>query len=309
MGKKKEKATLLVMAAGMGSRYGGLKQVDKVTEAGEILLDFSLYDAWRAGFDRAIFVIREEHRPLFEDILGQGAGRVMKIDYAYQKLDDLPEGYSAPKGREKPWGTAHAIWSARHLLEGPFAIVNGDDYYGPAAFKKIYDFLEEEEDPASFAMVAYELEKTLTDKGHVSRGICRVEDDHLVDIVERSKIMRMGNKVVYEDQEGAWQDLDPNSWVSMNLWGYSPMMVEEIGKRFPDFLQEALASNPLKAEYLIPEITDQLIKEGLARCAVLKTQDSWYGMTYPEDKERVQEALEEKKIKGDYPEIIWGKKG
>lgn len=306
MAENNKKPTLLVMAAGMGSRYGGLKQVDEVTEEGEILLDFSLFDAKKAGFERAIFVIREEHRELFEEILGRGASQALEIDYAYQKLEDIPAGYSVPENRKKPWGTAHAIWSARDLISGPFAIINGDDYYGPAAFTQIYNFLDNNNDPSEFAMVAYELKNTVTENGHVSRGVCKIEDDCLVDIVERSKIMRIDGKIAYEDAGGKWEELAEDTLVSMNLWGYSELIVEEIGKRFPRFMEEALAQNPEKAEYLIPQITDDLIKEGLARCIVLRTQDKWYGMTYPEDKIMVKEALTEKKQKGEYPKLLWG---
>lgn len=304
-GLDKKKPTLLVMAAGMGSRYGGLKQIDKITEEGEILLDFSLYDAKRAGFDRAVFVIREEHRDLFEEILENGAARHMEIDYAYQKLEDIPEGFSIPQGRKKPWGTAHAVWSARDLIDGPFAIVNGDDYYGPEAFKTMYEFLAKQEKPGDFAMVAYELKNTITENGHVSRGVCRLENGYLADIVERSKIMRLDGQIAYEDQGASWQPLAEDTPVSMNLWGYSPLILEEIGRRFPAFMEEALREDPLKAEYLIPKITDDLIKEGLATCKVLQTGDKWYGMTYPEDKAMVQEALKAKKQQGQYPEKLW----
>ena len=301
-----QEPTLVVMAGGLGSRYGGLKQIDPVTEAGEIILDFSLYDAFMAGFKKAVLVIREENLQDFRDIFDKRAGKYMDIEYAFQKLEDLPEGYEIPEGREKPWGTGHAIMTARDKVDGPFAVINADDYYGPTAFQTIYDFLSQVNEDGKFTMVAYNLKNTITENGHVSRGVCTVSDDHyLTDIVERTKIMRRGGKIAYTEDEENWIPLDEETPVSMNFWGYTRNMMDELVDRFGEFLDDALVSNPLKGEYLIPKVTDQLIREGKATCKVLESKDKWYGVTYREDKESVSNALESMKDKGLYPDILW----
>ena len=301
-----QEPTLVVMAGGLGSRYGGLKQIDPVTEAGEIILDFSLYDAFMAGFKKAVLVIREENLQDFRDIFDKRAGKYMDIEYAFQKLEDLPEGYEIPEGREKPWGTGHAIMTAREKVDGPFAVINADDYYGPTAFQTIYDFLSQVNEDGKFTMVAYNLKNTITENGHVSRGVCTVSDDHyLTDIVERTKIMRKEGKIAYTEDEENWVQLDEETPVSMNFWGYTRNMMDELVDRFGEFLDDALVSNPLKGEYLIPKVTDQLIREGKATCKVLESKDKWYGVTYREDKESVSNALESMKDKGLYPDILW----
>ena len=301
-----QEPTLVVMAGGLGSRYGGLKQIDPVTEAGEIILDFSLYDAFMAGFKKAVLVIREENLQDFRDIFDKRAGKYMNIEYAFQKLEDLPEGYEIPEGREKPWGTGHAIMTAREKVDGPFAVINADDYYGPTAFQTIYDFLSQVNEDGKFTMVAYNLKNTITENGHVSRGVCTVSDDHyLTDIVERTKIMRKEGKIAYTEDEENWVQLDEETPVSMNFWGYTRNMMDELVDRFGEFLDDALVSNPLKGEYLIPKVTDQLIREGKATCKVLESKDKWYGVTYREDKESVSNALESMKDKGLYPDILW----
>lgn len=301
----KSKPTLVVMAAGMGSRYGGLKQIDPVTENGEIILDFSLYDAERAGFEKAVFVIREENLEDFHDILDDGAAKHVQIEYAFQKTDDLPPGFEVPQGRKKPWGTGHAILSAKDKVDASFAVINGDDYYGPEAFKKIYNFLEAQQEENRFAMVAYELKNTITQNGHVSRGVCTVEDEFLTDIVERSKIMRINGKTAFEDEDGKWMQIDENTPVSMNLWGYGKMMMDALEDGFEDFLMETIKKNPLKGEYLLPKVTDKLIKEGKADCKVLFSQDRWHGITYREDKQQVSEAMRKLREQGVYPEKLW----
>lgn len=298
--------TLVVMAGGLGSRYGGLKQIDPVTEAGEIILDFSLYDAFMAGFQKAVIVIKEEYLQDFRDIFDDRAGKYMKIEYAFQKMDDIPEGYTVPEGREKPWGTGHAIMTARNYVDGPFAVINADDYYGPTAFQTIYDFLSQVDEEGKFTMVAYNLKNTITENGHVSRGVCTVSDDRfLTDIVERTKIMRRGDKIAYTEDDENWVELDEDTPVSMNFWGYTRNMMDELETRFAEFLDETLVSNPMKGEYLIPKVTDQLIREGKATCKVLESKDKWYGVTYREDKESVSNALESMKDKGLYPDILW----
>jgi dTDP-glucose pyrophosphorylase len=307
--------TLIIMAAGMGSRYGGLKQIDPITAEGEIIMDFSLYDAMMAGFKRAVFVIKEEMEEAFRQLIELGAGKHMDVQFAFQKQEDLPQGYQIPQGRIKPWGTAHAIMSARHLVDGPFLVINADDYYGASAFMTMYEFLEKRgaEDPKtpySFAMVAYALKNTITENGHVARGVCRVdEEDHLSHIVERKKIMRreeLEDAIAFTEDEGAtWEALPEEAPVSMNFWGYTGEMMDELWDRFPAFLDENLDKDPLKCEYPIPGVTDQLIKEGKAVVTVLKSPDRWFGVTYKEDKEDVVMALQSMKDKGMYPKKFW----
>lgn len=307
--------TLIIMAAGMGSRYGGLKQIDPITAEGEIIMDFSLYDAMMAGFKRAVFVIKEEMEEAFRQLIEPGAGKHMDVQFAFQKQEDLPQGYQIPQGRIKPWGTAHAIMSARHLVDGPFLVINADDYYGASAFMTMYEFLEKRggEDPKtpySFAMVAYALKNTITENGHVARGVCRVdEEDRLSHIVERKKIMRreeLEDAIAFTEDEGAtWEALPEEAPVSMNFWGYTGEMMDELWDRFPAFLDENLDKDPLKCEYPIPGVTDQLIKEGKAVVTVLKSPDRWFGVTYKEDKEDVVMALQSMKDKGMYPKKFW----
>ena len=219
----KDKPTLIIMAAGMGSRYGGLKQVDKMTNAGEIILDFSLYDAMMAGFTRAVFIIREEHRDIFRELVDERAGRFMDIEYAYQALDDIPEGVEIPEGREKPWGTSHAVLAARNLIHGPFAVINADDYYGPGGFTQMYDYLchESDGDVYDCAMIGYRLENTVTENGHVARGVCGIGEDGCLDqITERKKIMMRPEGICYTLDDGeTWVKLPDDTVVSMNFWG------------------------------------------------------------------------------------------
>lgn len=298
--------TLVIMAAGMGSRYGGLKQIDPVTDKGEIILDFSLYDAMMAGFKKVVFVIKEENLDAFKALIDDKAGKHMDVTYAFQKLDDLPKGYEVPDSRVKPWGTGHAIMTARNYVDGPFAVINADDYYGPGAFQSIYDFLANVENEGQFTMVSYHLKNTITENGHVARGVCSVDEKgYLADIVERTKIMRVEGKIAYTEDEENWTPLDEETLVSMNFWGYTKGMMDELVARFPEFLDEALENNPEKAEYLIPKVTDDLIKEGKATCKVLTSTDRWYGVTYKEDKQGVMDALQSLKDKGLYPDVLW----
>ena len=297
---------LVVMAAGMGSRYGGLKQIDPVTDKGEIILDFSLYDAYMAGFKKVVFVIKEENLDDFKALVDNKAGKYMDVSYAFQKLDDLPDGYEVPEGRVKPWGTGHAIMTARNYVDGPFAVINADDYYGPGAFQSIYDFLSGVTEKGQFTMVSYLLKNTITENGHVARGVCSVDENgYLADIVERTKIMRVDGKIAYTEDEKNWIELSDNTPVSMNFWGYTGEMMDELVNRFAGFLDEALKTNPEKAEYFIPKVTDELIKEGKATCKVLTSKDRWYGVTYKEDKQIVMDALQSLKDKGLYPEVLW----
>lgn len=301
--------TLVIMAAGMGSRYGGSKQVDKMTDAGEIILDFSLYDAMLAGFNRVVFIIREEHRDVFRELVDERAGRFMDVEYAYQKLEDIPEGYEIPEGREKPWGTSHAVLAARHLIDGPFVVINADDYYGPGAFSSLYDYLtkNQDSDKYEFCMAGYKLENTVTENGHVARGVCELDDSgYLVGVTERTKIEMKEDGIAFTEDDGeSWTNLPEGTVVSMNFWGFSAAMMKELEAGLPDFLDKALVENPLKGEYLLPFTVDSLIKNGKARVKVLTSPDKWCGVTYKEDKEDVKNTLEAMKDKGLYPEKLW----
>lgn len=303
------KPTLVIMAAGMGSRYGGLKQVDKITDAGEIILDFSLYDAMMAGFDRAIFVIREEHRDIFKELVDERAGRFMEIEYAYQDLKDIPEGYEIPEGREKPWGTSHAILACRDLIDGPFAVINADDYYGPGGFVSVYEYLTEHEDTdeLQFCMAGYKLKNTITENGHVARGVCEMDDEgYLEEITERTKIQRQPEGICYTEDDGeSWHLLAEDTLVSMNFWGFTAGLMDELKAGIDDFFDNEVPKNPLKSEYLIPRTVDKLIKAGKARVKVLPCHDKWCGVTYKEDWQSVHDELQAKKDKGDYPEKLW----
>ena len=301
--------TLIIMAAGMGSRYGGLKQVDKITEAGEIILDFSLYDAMLAGFDRVIFVIRKEHREIFKELVDERAGRHMQIEYAYQELNDIPEGYEVPEGREKPWGTSHAILACRHLIDGPFAVINADDYYGQGGFMKMYEYLstQSDGDKYSYCMAGYMLKNTITDNGHVARGVCVLDDrGFLSEITERTKIMRQPQGICFTEDDGkTWELLAEETPVSMNFWGFTASFMKELEAGLEDFFRESVMANPLKSEYLLPMSVDRLIREGKAQVKVLTCEDKWCGVTYKEDKENVKSELQAKKDKGEYPEKLW----
>ena len=306
---RNEKPTLIIMAAGMGSRYGGLKQVDRITDTGEIILDFSLYDAMMAGFERVVFVIKEEHRELFRELVDERAGRYMQVEYAYQKLDDIPEGFEIPEGREKPWGTGHAVLACRHLINGPFAVINADDYYGAGGFSDIYEYLTGNRDGEkySYCMVGYKLENTVTENGHVARGVCDIDENgYLKQVTERTKIMRKEQGISYTEDDGrTWVKLPDDTVVSMNFWGFSHSMMEELEKGMPEFLDTALKNNPIKGEYYLPDAADRLIREGKATVKVLTSHDKWYGVTYKQDREDVKNALESMKDKGFYPEKLW----
>ena len=305
----KKEPILVIMAAGMGSRFGGLKQIEPISDKGEIILDFSLYDAFMAGFKKAIFVIKRENEEDFRKLIDNGAAKYMKVDYAFQQLNDLPDGYSVPEGREKPWGTAHAVMAARHLADGPIAVINADDYYGPGAFQTIYDFLEGacDGEKYSYCMVGYDIENTLTENGFVSRGVCKTsEQGFLTEITERTKIQWKDGEIVYTEDAGkTWKNLPNGTTVSMNFWGFTPSMMKEMEAGFPAALDKILAENPLKGEYFLPGVVDRLLREGKAEVKVLKSRDRWYGVTYKEDKESVVSALQSMKDKGEYPDKLW----
>ena len=305
------KPVLVVMAAGMGSRYGGLKQIDPVGGHGQLIIDYSIYDARRAGFETVIFVIKRQIEDSFKAAIGDRLSRVMDVRYAYQELDDLPAGYAVPEGRVKPWGTAHAILAARDLIDGPFAVINADDCYGPEGFRAVYDYLEGHPDRPGcyeYAMVGYLLGNTVTEHGHVARGICEEDKDgYLLRVTERTRIEPDGTDARYTEDEGkSWHHLAGDTIVSMNLWGFSRSFVDEAWARFPTFLDRTLAENPLKGEYFLPGVVTQLLEEGKARVKVLRSHDKWYGVTYQEDKPAVMAALADKTARGLYPDELWG---
>lgn len=309
MCKIQNQPVLVIMAAGMGSRFGGLKQIEPVSDKGEIILDFSLYDAIMAGFKKVIFVIKRENEEAFRSLIDEKAGKHIEVEYAYQEIDDLPEGYTVPEDRVKPWGTAHAVLAARKIINGPFAVINADDYYGPSAFQTIYEFLEATNDGEkySYCMVGYNIENTLTENGYVSRGVCCTDESgKLTDITERTKIQWQGEKIVFTDNdEESFEELEYGTTVSMNFWGFTQSIIKEMECGFPAFLDEAMEKNPLKAEYFLPSVVDRLIKDGKAEVKVLHSHDRWYGVTYKEDKESVTAALQAMKDKGEYPDVLW----
>ena len=303
------KPVLVIMAAGMGSRYGGLKQLDPVGNHGQIIIDYSIYDARRAGFETVIFVIKEENEADFRARVGDRVAHVMEVKYAFQRQDDLPEGYAVPEGRAKPWGTAHAVLSARHLIDGPFAVINADDYYGPEAYRLIYDYLLTHPDGPvyEYAMVGYLLKNTVTEHGSVARGVCAVDGDGVLrEVIERTAIEKDGDNARFTEDDGqTWIPLSGDTTVSMNLWGFTRSFLDEAEARFPAFLDAALASNPVKAEYFLPTVVEQLIGEDKARVQVLLSRDKWFGVTYREDKPTVVAAIAEKTAAGLYPDRLW----
>lgn len=306
-----KKPVLVIMAAGMGSRYGGLKQIDPVDEEGHIIIDFSLYDAKRAGFEKAIFIIKEENEKDFREAIGDRVSEYMEISYAYQKLENLPEGYSVPEGRVKPWGTAHAVLSCIDQVDGPFAVINSDDYYGIEAFQLIYDYLtqHEDDDKYRYAMVGYLLKNTVTENGYVSRGVCQTNDkDELVSVTERTRIEKREDGIAYSEDGGeTWTNLPEDAVVSMNMWGFTNSFLKEVKEGFPAFLDQGLEANPMKCEYFLPSVVTRLLEEDKATVTVLKSRDKWHGVTYKEDKPVVEAAIRNMKASGLYPEHVWEK--
>ena len=305
------KPVLVVLAAGMGSRYGGLKQMDSVAGHGQSIIDYSIYDARRAGFEKVIFVIKRALEEDFRRLVGDRIARGIQVEYAFQELDDLPAGYAVPAGRKKPWGTTHAVLAARDLIHGPFAVINSDDYYGPEAFRLIYDFLSTQDEaavPQRYAMVSYLLGNTVTDNGSVARGVCRVGEDGLLrEVVEHTRIEKDGSDACSTLDGGeTWVPLPGSTPVSMNFWGFQRSFVDEGEARFPEFLDRILAENPEKGEFYLPLLVSRLIGEGKAQVQVLPSEDKWYGVTYREDKPGVVAALADMTARGLYPENLWG---
>lgn len=301
--------TLVIMAAGMGSRYGGQKQIDPVGPAGEIILDYSVYDAVKAGFTKVVFVIKHEIEEDFKKIIGNKYDGKVKIEYAFQNIDDIPEGYSVPENRVKPWGTGHAILSCKSLIDGPFAVINADDFYGGDTFKKLYDELTRvkgKTDKYQFCMAGFKIENTLTENGHVARGVCETKGNKLTGINERTKIVKDGDKIKFTEDDGkSWTEIPKGTTVSMNLWGFTAEMMPELQKRFAAFFEKNKADLS-KCEFYIPFAVDELIKEGKAEVTIVVTDEKWYGVTYKADKPMVEKALKEKTAEGVYPSPLFG---
>lgn len=288
-------ATLIVMAAGMGSRFGGLKQIAPVGRNGEAILDFSVYDAVEAGFNKVVFVINHCIEADFKELVGKRIEKRVKVEYVFQEKEYLPEGYKCPDERVKPWGTGHAILCCKNNVNEPFAVINADDFYGKTAFKKIYDYLSEQTD--NYCMVGFRLANTLTENGYVSRGVCEEENGFLTNITERTKIV----DCKYTEDDKTWIELSPDTVVSMNMWGFTPDIFAFLEREFDKFLKEKLTVE--KSEFYLPSVVDTLIKSGEKKAKVLVAEDKWYGVTYKEDKDAVVKAIGQKIDNGEYPEL------
>lgn len=302
------KTQLVIMAAGLGSRYGGLKQMDPVDSQGQVIIDYSIYDALRAGFDQVICIVKPENEQAFRDTIGKRIGSKTDLVFAHQLPTVLPEGFSVPEGRVKPWGTAHAVLCAKDQIDAPFAVINADDFYGPSAFRAVHDFLISDAPDNEMAMVGYRVENTLTENGHVARGVCRMDESgkYLKGIVERTHIEpREGGAAFTEDDGRTFTFLPAGTVVSMNLWGFHHSILKEIENRFAPFLVKNLPLNPLKCEYFLPLIPNQLIEEGKGQVRVLPTQEKWYGVTYHDDMPMVQSSIQKMKDQGLYPAELW----
>lgn len=305
-----KKPVLVVMAAGMGSRYGGLKQIDPVGSCGEAILDYSLYDAHEAGFETAVIIIKRAIEQDFMDTVGKRLEKCpMEIRYAYQEIEKIPAGFVIPEGRVKPWGTSHAVLCAKDVIgDAPFAVINSDDYYGKSAFRVIYDYLcgANNTDVLDCCMVGYLLKNTVTENGSVARGVCQADDKgYLADIVERLRIEQYAGGIHFTEDGENWTDLPADTLVSMNMWGFTPGFLDMIEAQFPAFLENQVPGNPLKAEYLLPRSVDQLLKAGKLTVKMLSSADKWYGVTYAADKPVVVAALAELTAQGKYPAGLW----
>ncbi len=307
------KPVLVVMAAGMGSRYGGLKQIDPIGPCGEAILDYSIYDAIEAGFETVVFVIKESIKDIFMDTVIKRLSRApIEIRIAFQEVNMIPEIYKQPEERTKPWGTGHAILCAKQAIgNSPFAVINADDYYGKLAYKMIYSYLAEQVDSRKYAycMVGYALSKTVTENGYVSRGICSTNKEYYLEsIIERTRIEKFNDEIKFTLDEGiSWIGLPDNTIVSMNLWGFTPSLLSEADSLFSSFLEQALLNNPIKAEFFLPTTVSHLLEEKKATVKVLSTSDRWYGVTYAEDKHIVKAFIAKMIKEGQYPNSLWEK--
>ena len=296
--------TLIILSAGIGSRFGGLKQIKAVDDHGHAIIDFSLYDAYRAGFRRVVFVIKHEIEEDFKAAVGRRMEKYFDVTYVFQQLDCLPEGCSIPEGRVKPWGTGHAVACCAPFVSGPFAVINADDFYGQSAFEALYGFLNEERHENEHAMVAYLLRNTVTENGYVARGVCKVEDGFLTDVVERTRIEKRGADAAYTEDGEHFVALSGDSPVSMNCWAFGREMLDELVARFPGWFSENVDKNPLKSEYFLPSVTNALIQESKASVRVLPCTETWYGITYKEDLPNVIAAIAALREQGIYPEQL-----
>jgi dTDP-glucose pyrophosphorylase len=303
-----QKPALVIMAAGLGSRYGGLKQIDSVGPGGEILIDYSIYDALKAGFSKIVFIIRKETEEAFREKIGYRAEKLADTEYVFQSMEDLPASFLLPPDRKKPWGTGHAVLSCRKAVNVPFAVINADDFYGASTFRLLFDYLKTAEDRDGvfhYSMAGFQLENTLTEHGHVARGVCTVDrEGFLSGIRERTRIQKFEDGTKYTEDGTNWVTIPAGSTVSMNTWGFTPSLLDELESGFPQFLREN-REQLAKAEYFLPSVVDRLIQEGKARVKVLETKERWYGVTYQEDKPVVKQAILDLIRQGAYPEKLW----
>lgn len=300
-----ENPALIIMAAGMGSRFGGLKQMEPVDKEGHSIIDFSMYDARRAGFRDLVFIIKREHDALFRERIGNRMERFFNVEYVYQELTDIPAGCTVPDGRVKPWGTGQAIACCRNVLHGPFAVINSDDFYGRTAFSEIYEFLRTNDDEHCYAMVGYRVRNTVTEFGSVARGVCEVQNGMLMGITERTKIYQRGDHAAYTEDGEHFVDLPGDTIVSMNIWGFTQPTVSEFWTRLGAFFEKEVPLDPLKREFYLPSVVNQQLEEGTARVRVLPCEEVWHGVTYREDLASVKEAICALKAAGVYEERLW----
>lgn len=297
--------SLVIMAAGMGSRFGGIKQLEPVGPSGEIIMDYSIYDALEAGYNKVVFIIRKDLEKDFKEVVGNRIEKLVNVEYVFQELDELPTGFTKPEGRTKPWGTGQAILCCKDIVHEPFVVINADDYYGKEAFTKIYEFLNKVDGDNKYCMAGFILGNTLSANGSVTRGICRGESNFLKDIVETSGIIREGGHATAIDSEGNAIKLELESLVSMNMWGFKPSLFVELEKNFIDFQSRLTENNNMKKEFLLPEVVGKLINNKKAKVSILKTSDKWFGVTYREDKETVVRSFLELVDKGVYPSKLF----
>lgn len=302
--------TLVILAAGLGSRYGGLKQLDPMTDAGNFIIDFSVYDAIRAGFDQAVFIIKRENLEQFRETIGNRIAKKIKVKYVFQDANDLPSGLKLPAGRTKPWGTGHAVWCARDLVTDNFAVINADDFYGAETFRHLAEHLSKPNlsgIPAHHCMVGFRAGNTLTENGTVSRGVCEVgEDGRLIRVTERTKVEKRGRGAAYLDDDGTtWTELPFDTIVSMNCWGFTPDLFRHLETELRSFYEAAVPTNPLKCEFYLPFAVQAQMEAGLCDVAVYPTESVWQGVTYQEDKPHVKAAIADLITNGEYPADLW----
>ena len=300
---------LVILAAGMGSRYGGLKQMDPIGPSGEVILDYSIFDARRAGFKRVVFLIKHEIEKDFREVVGSRIEPHMEVTYAFQQLDMIPEVCRIPEGRIKPWGTGHAVLCCRDVIDAPFLVINADDYYGVEAYRTAYETLcsLRDDDKARYFMMGYQLKNTLTENGSVARGVCTVDaEGNLTTVTERTHIISTCDGPLYTEDDDVYHRLSADAPVSMNMFGFTPSLIEEMAREFPRFLQETVPGNPLKAEYFLPGVVNGMLNKETATVKVLTCTEKWYGVTYREDKPLVMAALRRMAEEGLYPTPLWG---